>query len=307
MSPWAPCLIAIVAAVVWAVGMTKLIPAEEDDRSALMLPSSTTTCSGGTVIARLPDVAEASGLTASRTQPGVMWTHNDSGKPVIFAVASDGNIRARVDVSGAKVDDWEDIAAGPCPQGACLYIGDIGDNKENRPHVVVYRVPEPAPGETATPPAEALLATYPDGLRDAESLFFDPEGRLYVVSKGEGSPIAVYRFPVEVSAGNTAKLERVVVLNKEVRRTQRITDADMSWDGKWIAMRTISSVVFFRADDLLKGTPTPPIEGDLSSLREPQGEGLALTRDGTIYLASEGFDAGLNGGMFARMSCKLPS
>jgi hypothetical protein len=306
VNPWAPSLIALVAGVVWAVGFTKLIPAKEDDRSALMMPAGTVTCSGGTVIARIPEVPEASGLTASRTQPGVMWTHNDSGRPEIFALGGDGKLRARVEVTGAVVDDWEDIAAGSCPQGACLYIGDIGDNNEERPSIAIYRVPEPPPGQTATPTAETFFAAYPDGPRDAEALFLDPKGRLYIITKGEGSPISVYRFPEQLTSGATATLERVAILNDEVRRRQRITDGDMSWDGKWVAMRTIKTVEFFRAADLLSGSPTPPIEGDLSALREPQGEGLALARDGTIYLASEGFDAALNGGMLARISCKLP-
>ena len=307
VNPWAPSLIAVAAGVVWAVAFTILIPAKEDDRSALMMPAATTSCSEATVIARLPDVPEASGLAPSRTRPGVMWTHNDSGRPIVFALGIDASLRGRVEVTGAAVDDWEDIATGPCPQGSCLYIGDIGDNGENRKHITIYRVPEPPAGQTATPPAEALTAVYPDGPHDAEALFMDPKGRLYIVTKGEGSPITVFRFPDQLTAGVPAQLERVVMLNDKVRRQQRITDGDMSWDGKWIVLRTIKTVEFFRAADLLSGNPTPPIEGDLSALREPQGEGVAFAPDGTIYLASEGMDAALNGGMFARASCKLPS
>jgi hypothetical protein len=291
--------------VVWAVGFTKLIPAKEDDRSTVMMPAGAASCSGATALARLPDVPEASGLAASRTQPGVMWTHNDSGRPIIYAVTSDGKLRGRVEITGAAVEDWEDIAAGPCPQGACLFIGDIGDNKEERKHIAVYRIPEPRYGETTTQ-AEALYAAYPDGAHDAESLFADPQGRLYVVTKGEGSPIAVYRFPEQLTPGTPGTLERVVVLNDEVRRRQRITDSDMSWDGKWVAMRTIHTVSFFRAADLLGGAPSAPFEGDLRPVREPQGEGVAFARDGTIYLASEGLDATVNGGVFGRASCKLP-
>ena len=305
--PWAPSLIAITAGILWAVGFTKFIPAKEDDRSPIMLPSATAACTGATMIARIPDVPEASGLAASRTQPGVMWTHNDSGQPIVYALSSDGKLRSRVQVTGAAVDDWEDIATGPCPQGHCLYIGDIGDNKEDRKTIAIYRVPEPQPGETTTPAAETILAAYADGPHDAESLFADPNGRLYIVTKGEGSPIAVYRFPETLTPGTTATLERVVTLNDEVRRRQRITDSDMSWDGKWVAMRTIRSVSFFRAADLLNGTPSSPVEGDLTPLKEPQGEGVAFARDGTIFLASEGLDAAHNGGMFARVSCKLPN
>jgi hypothetical protein len=51
------------------------------------------------------------------------------------------------------VTDWEDVAAGPCPGGRCLYVADIGDNTASRPSVTVYRVPEPRPGEPARAPA----------------------------------------------------------------------------------------------------------------------------------------------------------
>jgi hypothetical protein len=306
INPWAPSLLAVAGGIVWAVAFTKLIPAKEDDRSPLMLPGATASCSGATVIARLPNVPEASGLAASRTQSGVMWTHNDSGRPIVFALGVDASVHTGVEVTGAEVDDWEDIATGPCPQGSCLYIGDIGDNGEDRKHITIYRVPEPPAGQTVTPPAEALTAVYPDGPHDAETLFMDPKGRLYIVTKGEGSPITVYRFPEQLTAGATAQLERVVMLNDKVRRQQRITDGDMSWDGRWVVLRTVKAVEFFRAADLLSGNPTPPIEGDLSALQEPQGEGVAFGRDGTIYLTSEGLDITSKGGVFARVSCKLP-
>jgi hypothetical protein len=307
MRAFAPSALALVAGVIWALAFTNLIPAEEEDRDPLMQPAAQVACTGATVIARLPDIPEASGLAVSRRYPGMVWTHNDSGRPIIFGINShDGATRARVQVTGAEVDDWEDLAAGPCPHGSCLYIGDIGDNAEARKRIVIYRIPEPAPGETVTPPAEPLYGVYPDGAHDAEALLVDQNGRLYIVTKGEGSPIALYRFPENLVAGSAANLEHVVTLTGKVRRERRITDGDITWDGKWVGLRTIGAVEFFRASDLLAGTPDPPIEGDLSPLREPQGEGLAFGRDGTLYLSSEGMDVAREGGMLGRMSCKLP-
>src|SRR5437660_5290761 len=83
-------------------------------------------------ISLLQELPEASGLAASRRTPGVLWSHNDSGEPVVFALTPAGAVKGRVRVTGARVKDWEDIAVGPCPQSTCLYIADIGDNNETR-------------------------------------------------------------------------------------------------------------------------------------------------------------------------------
>jgi hypothetical protein len=47
------------------------------------------------------------------------------------------------------------------------------------------------------------------------------------------------------------------------------------------------------------------VDADVSGLREPQGEGIAVGSDGTVFLAGESGD-GVRGGTLARLSCKLP-
>ena len=81
---------------------------------------------------------EASGVAVSRKSTDVLWSHNDSGEPVLIAVGTDGEPRGRVWIAGAAVEDWEDIEAGPCPGGSCIYIGDIGDNNAKRGSLTIY-------------------------------------------------------------------------------------------------------------------------------------------------------------------------
>ena len=91
-------------------------------------------------------IDESSGLVASRVNPGIYWTHNDSGDgPFIYAFDQTGRSRGIVRVAGANNRDWEDISVGPGPQTGTsyLYIGDIGDNDFIRREVVLYRIPEP--------------------------------------------------------------------------------------------------------------------------------------------------------------------
>ncbi len=141
----------------------------------------------------LPDLPEASGLAASRAHPAVLWSIGDSGPPEILALDRKGATQSRVTIAGAQVHDWEDVAVGPCAQGSCVYVADIGDNRKSRRHITIYRVPEPSPGDSTSRPAEALHATYPDGPHDAESIFVTSSGDLFLVTKE--APANVYRFP----------------------------------------------------------------------------------------------------------------
>jgi hypothetical protein len=64
-----------------------------------------------------PSVNESSGLVASRSMPGVYWTHNDSGDgPFIYAFDAAGESRGVFRVSGAQARDWEDMSIGPGPR-----------------------------------------------------------------------------------------------------------------------------------------------------------------------------------------------
>ncbi|MEO0332433.1 MAG: hypothetical protein AAF223_12225, partial [Bacteroidota bacterium] len=61
-------------------------------------------------------ISEASGIVASRNNPGILWTHNDSGhEPKIYAIDTSGEIAGEWVIAGATNRDWEDIAIGPGP------------------------------------------------------------------------------------------------------------------------------------------------------------------------------------------------
>ena len=79
-------------------------------------------------LVQVPGLSEASGLALSRRVPGRLWTHNDSGEPVVVALDARGSVTGRIRLMGAAVEDWEAIAVGPCGTGSCLHVGDIGDN-----------------------------------------------------------------------------------------------------------------------------------------------------------------------------------
>lgn len=251
-------------------------------------------------------VSESSGVAFGRRNPGAVWTHNDSGgDAVVFAADSTGRRFSPVEVQGARNRDWEDIAVGSCPSGNCLFIADTGDNHAERKDVEIIRVPEPGRGARRTAPAETFQARYPGGPRDAEAMFVLPGGRVYLLTKGRNSPVALYRYPGPLRAGRVATLQRVRSITRTpVSRPNQVTGADATPDGRWVAVRTYSSLFLYRTEDLFAGRDAAAARVDLARLGEPQGEGVALRADGTVLLTSEGGRKGVRASA-ARLRCTL--
>src|SRR5262245_51636733 len=246
-------------------------------------------------ITPLAGVGEASGVAVSRRTPGILWSHNDSGPASLFAFDNAGNAKGRVELTGISVDDWEDLAIGPCPEGSCLYIADIGDNNRARRGIIIYRVPEPRPDDKAIAPAQAWTMTYPDRAHDAEALFVTSSG-LFVVSKEDARTTALYRVPAPSGSG-IGKLQQVAQLP-----LARVTGGAASPDGNWVALRTNTELLFYPAADLIAGKNVQARRFDLKPLNERQGEGVAFGPDGVVYLVGEG---GGKGGTLATIKCAL--
>jgi hypothetical protein len=253
---------------------------------------------------KVQGLREGSGIAVSRHVPDRIYTHNDSGKPILLVLDAQGRLVSRLVVLGASVTDWEAIAVGPCGSGSCIYVGDIGDNDARRRQITIYRAPEPDVTAAVIDRTEVFHATYPDGAHDAESLLVGPDGRLYIVTKGATGPVGIYRFPAEVRSGSRVVLERVggPAGGSRVAAAERITDGSISADGQWAVLRTNRSLAFHRASALLGGTWQELGRTDLRPLGEPQGEGVAFGPAGTIYVVGESGGRG-SAGSFARLTC----
>jgi hypothetical protein len=254
---------------------------------------------GGIVtVAALP---EASGLAIGRS--GRLWMHNDSGAPELIALDRKGVVAGRLTLSGARVEDWEALASGPCGTGTCLYVGDIGDNDAKRKQITIYQVQEPEK-TTGSVTAEAFHAVYPDGAHDAEALLVSPDGSLFIVTKGDTGPIAVYKFPRDLKTGSTVKLERVgKPIAEKPGDATRVTDGAFSGDGKWVVLRTNSALTFYRGDAFMRGDFGGARRVDVSALKEPQGEAVVFGSGSTVYLGGEG-GGKKQPGTLAALSCE---
>jgi hypothetical protein len=258
----------------------------------------------------LGQLPEASGLALSRRSPGLLWSMNDSGDTTLYALSTTGELRGRVRVTGATIRDWEDVSTGSCPGGSCVYLADIGDDGAKRMQVTIYRVPEPKAEDSATARAEAFVFDYPDKAHDAEAAFVLPDQTLFVITKGH--PTVLYRAPRDAQPGTSATLTKVAelpvdqFLADEDRKRSRITDAETTPDGAWVALRTNAELLLVRTRDLVAGKLDDVWHFDLRPFDETQGEGVAISNGGDVYLAGEGGGHGLPG-TFTHMKCQLPA
>lgn len=252
------------------------------------------------------EIGESSGIVASRANPGLFWTHNDSGDDAfVYAFDRQGAKRGVWKVTGALAVDWEDIAIGSGAKAGqpYLYLGDIGDNDGKRAEIVVYRVAEPTvktddassskrqPRQTLR--AEALRFRYPDGRHDAETLMVHPvTGDLYIITKIRFSPASVYKATAPLQAGSVTTLKLLGKINVPSVMGGMLTGGDISPDGRRVVLcdylqgyeLTLPEKGANEFDDIWKLPPVP-----LSLGARGQGEGVCYRLDGQAILAtSEG-------------------
>ncbi|MFK0257279.1 WD40 repeat domain-containing protein [Streptomyces sp. NPDC090445] len=226
-----------------------------------------------------PRIKESSGLAASRSHPGVYWTHNDSDDgPYVYAVDSaTGKTVARLTLTGTgKPRDVEAVSVGPDGK---VYVADIGDNRNGTwDHVWIYRFPEPKQLADATVEAEQFTVKYADGPRNAEALMVHPvTGRVYIASKSEDKG-GLYEGPERLTASGTNVFRRVADV-------PWVTDGAFSPDGTRLTLR---GYFFARTYPWKDGRP----EGEGERVDAPwqgQAESVTYSPDGsTLLFGAEG-------------------
>jgi hypothetical protein len=161
-------------------------------------------------ISTLPaTIVETSGLIYTR--PNRLWTHNDSGgEPKLYEIDTTGAILRTVVVRGVTNIDWEDICQDAMGR---VYVGDFGNNDNNRTDLVILKLPplDSVIGDTVTPERidfdYADQSAFPpaDPLKNFDMEAFVAYGdSLYLFSKNRTVPFdgytKLYRLPQ--AAGN---------------------------------------------------------------------------------------------------------
>jgi hypothetical protein len=232
---------------------------------------------------------EASGLAASSTNPGLLWTHNDSGNRAEVLLVDDKlNIRLTCVLDKIINRDWEDIAVGPGPDAGktYIYVADIGDNMAIFPYKIVYRFEEPKFTEGT---AKMTITNFDrivfqlDIKKDTESLMIDPKTKnLYIVSKRE-KPVYVYELKYPYSTVDTLTAQKIGSIP-----FGQIVAADFSADGTEILMKNYNNVFYWKLnkENLASALKRNPMIVNYEE--EPQGESVAFALDGSgFYTISE--------------------
>jgi hypothetical protein len=237
-------------------------------------------------------VGELSGVV---TTAGGYVSHNDSNFDPsairIFFLSPDCKLTKTISYPTAARDP-EDIAQAP---DGTLWVADIGDNFTNPPDarrktIALWRLP---PGGR-TPQIYRL--SYPDGPHDAEALVLAGDGTPVIVTKEPLSPASIYvpTGPLRPDTADGVPLRLVGTFRPQQTNTPNpfglpgeimVTGGANSPDGKRVVLRTYADAYEWDVPDgdvvkaITTGTPRiTPLPN------EPQGEGIAYTRDGRFYV-----------------------
>jgi hypothetical protein len=229
---------------------------------------------------------EASGMADSRSMPGTVWLEEDSGNPTeLVLLGYDGKAKGRIAIPNSQNTDWEDMAMGPGPTAGVnyIYLGDIGDNNAIRPGCQIYRFAEPKNLTDKIGTVERINYVYPDGPRDAEALFVDPQtSDVWIISKRE-TKVRLYKlaYPQNINVVTTLQAFGEIPISV-------VTGAAISPDGTEILVRTYTGVYYWKRNagqtvaDALQSTAGRQLAYRL----EPQGEAICFDKDAKGFFTS---------------------
>ncbi len=236
--------------------------------------------------------SELSGLAASHTLTGQLWTQDDSGDSDIFAIDSNAGMHGVLDLDGADAVDWEDIATGPCGAAKCIFVADTGDNDLTRQTVSILEVSEPTSSVVGTIKTafRRYVVRYPDGPHNVEALVIDSrDGKAYGITKVDSGDAQVFEFPLTES--QTATAVQIGTFSPP-SGDGRVTAADLIVDDCAVKLAIRTHDRLFE----LRGEPETAIADllgakahELNVADEDQGESVAYAADGSAYFTvSEG-------------------
>jgi len=239
------------------------------------------------------EIDESSGVACSRVNPGVFWTHNDSGdEPRLFAFNAKGEDLATFQVEGAICRDWEDIASFARDGKGYLVVADVGDNASEHDECSLYVIEEPRldprkRGARARLRVEAAIHfRYEDGAHNCEAVGVDTASKtFFLVTKVFVGPCKVYALP-NPPAGTREPLVAKAIATLRIPMT---TGMDVSPDGlRAIVLTYGDAYEFTRRPDEKWADAFARVPRTLSMPRRRQGEAICYGPDGqTLYLTSE--------------------
>ncbi len=242
-----------------------------------------------------PKLKEVSGIEFDKR--GNLWAINDGGDgPFLYQVDEKGKIAKRIEVTNAKNIDWEDMTQNKFGH---FFLGDFGNNKNNRRWLTIYKIENPIDIKGNTTEAEIIKFTYKD-LWDAPvtpdrknfdlEAFVEYKHHLYLFTKNRTSPFDgktnLYRI------GNHAdNYEAHFISSFETCTTAEklcwITSSAMSPDRSKLALLDSTDLWLFdswQGDDFFSGNVQKINLGIVT-----QKEAVTFYDNNTVVIADEEF------------------
>lgn len=252
-----------------------------------------TTCQTGNlkVVADLPkSLEEVSGIETSND--GNLWMVNDSGNDAeLYKLDTTGNVIEVLNIA-EKNTDWEDLTTDT---NGNIYIGDFGNNMNDRDDLVIYKIHPDVKNEKGELSVEKIWFKFPDQSEfppkrknrvfDCESMFFLND-HLYLFTKSRSPKnfgvTTIYKIPA-IAGHHTAIKMNSFKTCSEFKCW--VTSADISPDKKTIALLAENGLWLFedfQGDDFFSGTSR-----NIPFTFESQKESVCFKNDNTVYIADE--------------------
>jgi hypothetical protein len=237
---------------------------------------------------------ESSGLYASHIDS--LWTLNDSGGDNILILSDTFNDKAReLVIAGAVNVDWEDLMPGN--GDGYVYIGDIGNNFQDRTDLKFYRVLDPATVYEPAVFAEIISFSYEDQTEFPPQFglwIYDCEAsvvigdEIYLFTKDWTVPMIgytrIYKIPKTIGAHVATFLGSFYTDNSSFSKGG-VSGAALSPDGTKLILVSNRKLWLFRnfvGTDFLNGDVT-----EYDMLGNTQKEAVTFFDDCTIYVCDE--------------------
>jgi hypothetical protein len=244
-------------------------------------------------ITELPEnLKENSGMVSY--SPSSAWFIEDKGNSDnLYQTNFKGDIIKHLDVKNAKNIDWEDLTKD---KEGNLYIGDFGNNNNDRKNLIILKLPNPEIEKGDKINVDRIKFNYPEQLEfpprrgallyDAEA-FLHYQGHLYIFTKNRTNPFTgetlIYRVPDSKGNYDATLIGKIRLCTDW--DTCRITSAAISPDEKTIVLLgygKLYTLTDFTEDDFSKGKLT---EIDLGV--RTQLESVCFKNANTLLLSDE--------------------
>lgn len=237
---------------------------------------------------------ESSGIEISN--PNSIWTHNDSGDSArIFNIDTLGNI---LRIIHFDVDEAIDCEESTRDAAGNYYLGDFGNNANDRTNLRIYKIPNPDILSDSTITPQLITFSFEDQQLfppDSAYLNFDCEAMfhfqdsLFLFSKNRGTSMfcKMYRLP-DIPGDYVAELV------DSFNTGTWVTSADISPSGNRMVLLSESRLWLFSdilGSDFFGGT------AQMFSMYFSQKEAVVFVDDSTLYLTDE-YLMGLGGNLY---------